>query len=74
MTIFSFFIFSFSELLFECELIQCCNVDVVYIDFSRAFDSIVFSKLLTKLEHYGITGKLLHFINAYIHKKSNVLY
>jgi len=48
-----------------------CNVDVVYIDFSRAltFDSIVFSKLLTKLEHYGITGKLLNLISAFKHKK-----
>jgi len=32
-------------------LYSSCNVDVVYIDFSRAFDSIVFSKLLTELEH-----------------------
>ena len=46
---------------------SCCNVDVVYIDFSRAFDSIVFNKLLAKLEHYGITGKLLSFISAFIH-------
>jgi len=32
------------------------NVDVVYIDFSRAFDIIVglFSKLLANPEHYGI--------------------
>jgi len=48
-----------------------CNVDVVYIDFSRAFDSIIFSKLLTKLEHYGITGKLLNFISAFIHKREH---
>jgi len=48
-----------------------CNVDVVYIDFSSAFDSIVFSKLLTKLEHYGITGKLLNFIPAFIYKREH---
>jgi len=50
-------------------LYSSCNVDVDYIDFSRAFDSIVFSKLLTKLEHCGITGKLLNFISAFIHKR-----
>jgi len=50
-------------------LYSSCNVDVVYIDFSRALDSIVFSKLLTQLEHYGITGKLLNFISALIHKR-----
>jgi len=30
------------------------NIDVVYVDFSKAFDSIVFWKLLAKLEQCGI--------------------
>jgi len=46
-----------------------CNVDVVYIDFTRAFDSIVFNKLLVKLNHYGISGKLLTFVSAFLHKR-----
>jgi len=50
-------------------LYSSCNVHIVYVDFSRAFDSIVFSKLLTKLEQYDITGKLLNFISALIHKR-----
>jgi len=50
-------------------LYSSCNVDVVYIDFSRAFDSNVFWKLLTKLEHFGITGKLQNFISAFILKR-----
>ena len=41
-------------------------IDSVYIDFSRAFDSIVFSKLLYKLEHYGIRGNLLNWIGAFL--------
>ena len=36
-------------------------VDVIYIDFSRAFDSVVHSKLLVKLETFGICGKLLSY-------------
>ena len=32
-------------------------VDVIYIDFSRAFNSVVHSKLLVKLETFGICGK-----------------
>jgi hypothetical protein len=45
------------------------NVDVVYIDFSRAFDSIVFTKLIAKLSHYGISGKLLSFLSAFLHNR-----
>ena len=48
---------------------SCFNVDVVYIDFSRAFDSIVFSKLLAKLVQYGISGNLLKFISAFLHNR-----
>lgn len=42
------------------------HTDVVYIDFSKAFDSIVPSKLLFKLELYGITGKLLKWIGSFL--------
>jgi len=42
-------------------------VDVIYIDFSRAFDSIVYSKLLAKLTVYGIDGKLLDWFGAFLH-------
>jgi len=42
------------------------TVDVIYIDFSRAFDSVVHSKLLVKLETFGICGKLLSWINAFL--------
>jgi len=38
------------------------NVDVVYFGFSSEFDRTVFRKLLGKLEHYGITSKLLQIL------------
>jgi hypothetical protein len=41
--------------------------DVIYIDFAKAFDSIVISKLLYKLENYGISGLLLEWISLYLH-------
>jgi len=44
-------------------------VDVVYIDFSRAFDSIVHSKLLCKLSTYGVEGKLLDWIGSFLHNR-----
>lgn len=41
-------------------------VDVVYLDFSRAFDRVPRRRLLTKLNHYGIRGDLLLWIEAYL--------
>ena len=41
-------------------------VDVIYIDFARAFDSVVHRKLLAKLSAYGIAGKLLMWISAFL--------
>ena len=46
------------------------GVDVAYIDFSKAFDSIVHSKLLSKLNAYGITGPLLDWIAAFLGNRS----
>jgi hypothetical protein len=46
------------------------SADVIYIDFSRAFDSVVFTKLIAKLEHYDITGRLLTWISAFLHNRT----
>ena len=32
------------------------NADVVYIDFSKAFDKLDYSIMMTKLKMFGITG------------------
>ena len=32
------------------------NIDICYIDFSKAFNSVSISKLLIKLPSYGLTG------------------
>jgi hypothetical protein len=41
-------------------------VDVLYLDFAKAFDSIVHTKLLQKMEAYGINGELLGFCKAFL--------
>lgn len=51
-------------------LISRNNVDAVYIDFSRAFDSIVHSKLLFKLRQCGIDGALLNWISSFLSNRS----
>ena len=42
------------------------SVDVIYIDFQKAFDSVDHEKLIQKLEAYGITGHLLAWIKAFL--------
>jgi hypothetical protein len=42
------------------------QTDVIYIDFTKAFDSIVQSKLLLKLELFGISGLLLKWISGFL--------
>jgi hypothetical protein len=43
------------------------STDIIYIDFARAFDSVVFTKLLFKLENmFGISGNLLKWISAFL--------
>ncbi len=42
------------------------EVDVVYIDFRKAFDSVPHERLLHKLSLLGIRGKLLNWIRAFL--------
>jgi hypothetical protein len=44
--------------------------DIAYIDFSRAFDSVVHSKLLYKLHNYGVRGKLYNWISEFLTGRS----
>ena len=51
-----------------------CNLTrVVYVDFSKAFDSICHSKLLLKLESYGVSGRFLGIINHFLTGRSQVV-
>ena len=36
-----------------------CFVDIAYIDFAKAFDTVSHTKLLYKLSKYGISGNIL---------------
>lgn len=45
------------------------STDVIYIDFRRAFDSIVFSKLLFKLRCYGVSGVFYDWLFSYLHNR-----
>ena len=49
------------------------QVYVVYIDFCKAFDSVVHRKVIFKLEALGIHGKLLLWIAAFLQGRSQVV-
>jgi hypothetical protein len=42
------------------------NFDCIYYDFQKAFDTVPYVRLLKKLESYGINGKLLKWIDAFL--------
>ena len=42
------------------------NVDVVYLDFGKAFDKLDFQITLQKLLKLGITGKLHKWIESFL--------
>ena len=42
------------------------SVDVAYIDFFRAFDSVVYSKLFIKLASYGFNYELLAWLKSFL--------
>ena len=44
--------------------------DIIFIDFQRAFDSIVHNKLLCKLTHFGISGALLKYIEVFLSNRT----
>ena len=45
---------------------KCANADVIYLDFSKAFDKVDHEILLKKLEAFKITGKLLQWIRSFL--------
>lgn len=49
------------------------EVDVVYMDFQKAFDKVPHRRLLRKLGHYGITGNTQQWIrNFLVNRKQRV--
>ena len=42
------------------------NVDILYLDFAKAFDKVPHRRLLRKLEAHGISGKVLGWISSWL--------
>jgi len=63
------------------QLLECWNkwsdscdrgvsVDVIYLDFAKAFDKVCHSKLLFKLESCGLSGDLLDWCRSFLSNRS----
>ena len=42
------------------------NIDTIYLDFATAFDTVPHQRLLMKLRGYGIEGRILTWIEAFL--------
>ena len=56
----------------ELQLALDCHhqVDLLMLDFSKAFDTVPHQHLLKKLKYYGINGKLYHWLSTWLTKRS----
>ena len=41
-------------------------ITVAYVDYSTAFDVVCHSKLMHRLQHYGIVGDLLNWVGSFV--------
>ena len=45
-------------------------VDVIYLDFSKAFDKVPHGRLMEKIDKHGITGKVWDWIKEWLRDRS----
>ena len=45
------------------------QIDVIYLDFRKAFDTVAHERLANKLHAYGIRGNVLNCINSFLHDR-----
>jgi len=50
-------------------LIAGFGIDVLYLDYRKAFDSVPHKRLLEQLKSYGISGKLLRWIQSFLEER-----
>ncbi|MEM6738267.1 MAG: reverse transcriptase family protein, partial [Bacteroidota bacterium] len=49
------------------------NVDVIYLDFSKAFDKVDHSIVLSKFKRLGITGKIYNWIKSFLRDRQQTV-
>ena len=46
------------------------SIDTIYLDFRKAFDSVPHGRLVQKLKSYGLKGKVLSWIEAFLSNRT----
>ena len=49
------------------------QTDLILLDFSKAFDKVNHEKLIHKLHEYGVSGKTLSWIKAFLNGRSEIV-
>jgi hypothetical protein len=50
------------------------STDVIYLDYAKAFDSVIHEKLLLKLSSYGIHNDLLNWFRNFLSDRTQAVY
>ena len=61
----------FSSMLYE-NLNKGKSILSIFIDFSKAFDTVPHNILMQKLSHYGIRGKTLQWLEDYLKNRHQI--
>ena len=46
------------------------QIDAIFLDMSKAFDTVPINRLCSKLSHYGIYGNILRWIKSFLTNRS----
>ena len=49
------------------------QTDIIYLDFSKAFDEVNHAMLILKLHNYGIRGRTFSWISAFLNGRSQTV-
>ena len=55
-----------TEYITEAIIANGEDIDIVYLDFCKAFDKVPHKKLLHKLYNYGITGQIFNWMKDFL--------